>query len=229
LEKKKRGIQCNTRGVTEPKAVEQAMVGLETRYQRLFESANDGIVILNAETGKVIDVNPIMIDMMGQSKEYFTDKAFWEIEFFKDIADTRRKYLKFKLKKNVRYKDLLLKANDRREINIEFVSDVYEVNNVDVIQCNIRDITQRKKEENEAIHAGRVLKVNNEINHAIINIHHKKILLEKICKIASLHGKYRMAWIVMVDEEDSVLKTGTWSGFEDGFIADVTKYFLDDH
>jgi PAS domain S-box-containing protein len=119
----------------------------ETRYRRLFESAKDGILILDAENGKIVDVNPFLIDLLGYTKEQFVEKAIWEIGFFKDIVANQDKFLELQQKTYVRYEDLPLETADGRKIHVEFVSNVYSANYLKVIQCNIRDITDRKHAE----------------------------------------------------------------------------------
>ena len=96
----------------------------ETRYRRLFESAKDGILILDAETGKIVDVNPFLIDLLGYTKQNFIEKSIWEIGAFQDIYDNKEKFLELQQKKYVRYDDLPLVTSDGREIHVEFVSNV---------------------------------------------------------------------------------------------------------
>ena len=139
------------RDITERKSVEAALIASEIRYRRLFESAKDGILILDAETGMIVDVNPFLIDLLGYSKEEFVEKEIWNIGFFKDIVANKDKFSELQQKEYVRYEDLPLEAENGRKINVEFVSNVYLVNNHKVIQCNIRDITKRKLIENELI------------------------------------------------------------------------------
>jgi len=116
----------------------------ETRYRRLFESSKDGILILDAETGKIMDVNPFLIEMLGYSQEQFIEKAIWEIGFLKDIVANKDKFLELQQKEIVRYENLPLETAHGRKINVEFISNVYSVNNLKVIQCQIRDISGRK-------------------------------------------------------------------------------------
>lgn len=137
--------------ITERKKNEEALITLETRYRRLFESAKDGILILDAESGRIIDVNPFMIELMGYSKEQFIEKEIWEIGFFKDLAANKEKFSELQQKEYVRYDDLPFETTDGRKINVEFVSNVYLVNNHKVIQCSIRDNTAQKKAERELI------------------------------------------------------------------------------
>ncbi|MFA7418545.1 MAG: PAS domain S-box protein, partial [Melioribacteraceae bacterium] len=131
----------------ESKQAGDKLIASEVRYRRLFESAKDGILILDAETGKIVDVNPFLIDLLGYSKEKFIEKEIWEIGFFKDIVANYDKFLELQKNKYVRYENLPLETSNGRKINVEFVSNVYLVDNQKVIQCNIRDVTERKRSE----------------------------------------------------------------------------------
>ena len=118
--------------------VSQAMEISEMRYRRLFETAQDGILILDADTGMIVDVNPFLIEMLGYSRKQFVEKAIWEIGLFKDIVANKEKFLELQQKEIVRYENLPLETADGQKINVEFVSNVYLVSNIKVIQCNIR-------------------------------------------------------------------------------------------
>lgn len=137
---------------------EAALNASETRYRRLFESAKDGIIILDAETGMITDVNPFLIELLGYSKEQFIEKKIWEIGFFKDIIANQDKFLELQKQKYVRYEDLPLETSNGRKINVEFVSNVYTEDKQNVIQCNIRDITERKRAERDLIRSEKELK-----------------------------------------------------------------------
>jgi PAS domain S-box-containing protein len=130
--------------ITDQKQTEEALKNSEMQYRRLFETAQDGILILDAETGQISDVNPFLVDMLGYSHEDFLGKKLWEIGAFKDIEASKAAFLELQGKGYVRYKDLPLETKDGRPLDVEFVSNVYLVNHHKVIQCNIRDITERK-------------------------------------------------------------------------------------
>ncbi|MEI6899120.1 MAG: PAS domain-containing protein, partial [Bacteroidota bacterium] len=110
----------------------------ETRYRRLFEASQDGILILDAESGKITDVNPFLIELLGYSKDQFIEKAIWEIGFLKDIVANKEKFTELQQKEFVRYEGLPLETADGRKINVEFISNVYSANEIRVIQCQIR-------------------------------------------------------------------------------------------
>ncbi len=131
----------------ERKQSEDSTNASELRYRRLFEAAREGILILDAETGQIVDVNPFLIEMLGYSKEELLGKKLWEIGAFKDILASKESFAELQSKKYIRYEDLPLEKNDGKLINVEFISTVYYVDNKKVIQCNIRDITDRKKLE----------------------------------------------------------------------------------
>ena len=122
-----------------------ALQASETRYRRLFETAQDGILILNAETGEINDVNPYMIDMLHYSREEFLGMKLWEVSPFKDKAFNKSAFKELQDKGYIRYKDLPLETKEGKPVAVEFVSNVYQANGNKVIQCNIRNITERKR------------------------------------------------------------------------------------
>lgn len=139
------------------KLSEEFLVISETRYRRLFEAARDGILILDAETGMIVDVNPFLIELLGYTHDEFLGKAIWDIGLFKDVFANEHKFLELQETKYIRYEDLPLKTANGEKVYVEFVSNVYDVNGEEVIQCNIRDITKRKKAEEDIINSRNLL------------------------------------------------------------------------
>ncbi len=145
----------------------------ELRYRRLFEAAKDGILILDAETGMIVDVNPYLLSMLGYSHEQFLGKKVWELGFLKDIIANEDNFLELQQKRYVRYEDMPLETIDGRRIDVEFVSNMYEVDHQHVIQCNIRDISERKQAEKE-------FKQSEEKLRAIFNTMSEGVALNEI-------------------------------------------------
>ena len=135
------------RDISIHKQSDEALVISEANYRRLFEAAKDGILILDAETGKITSVNPFLIQLLGYSEEEFLEKCIWDLGVFKDILANRENFLELQSKEYIRYENLPLETVDGRKVHVEFVSNVYLVGNRKVIQCNIRDITERKQLE----------------------------------------------------------------------------------
>ncbi len=117
----------------------------EVRYRRLFETARDGILILGAVSGTIIDANPYIAELMGFSRDELIGKDLWQLGLFKDVAATKAMFAKLQRTGYVRYDDLPLQAKDGHSLDVEFVSNRYHANGDTVIQCNIRDISERKR------------------------------------------------------------------------------------
>ena len=119
----------------------------ENRYRRLFETAQDGILILDADTGQIEDVNPYLTKMLGCSREDLLGKNSGK------SAHSNMWLLRSPPSKNFSARslsvieDLPLETIDGHRMDVEFVSNNYEVDHQRVIQCNIRDITERKRAE----------------------------------------------------------------------------------
>ncbi len=129
--------------ITDRKHAEEALQNSERRYRRLFESAKDGILILDADTGKVVDVNPFLVQLLDYSYDELLGKHIWDIGLFKDIAASREAFKILQDNEYICYEDLPLETRDGQAIAVEFVSNSYRVDHTKVIQCNIRDVTKR--------------------------------------------------------------------------------------
>ncbi len=126
----------------------------ELRYRRLFETAKDGILLLDAKTGEITDVNPFLINLLGYAHEELIGRRLWEIGPFKDIKECKRAFLELQDKEYIRYESLPLQTKAGQAIAVEFVSNVYGLSaGTRVIQCNIRDITKGKQADDARLEA----------------------------------------------------------------------------
>jgi len=128
---------------------EQAIRASELRYRRLFESARDGILILEADTGRISDVNPFLLEMLGFSHGELAGTPIWELGPFKGIVSNKARFEQLRRQGYGPSENLSLETKDGRKIAVEFVSTVYQAGDRKVIQCNIRDITDRKRAEDQ--------------------------------------------------------------------------------
>jgi len=135
--------------ITERKRIELEKASSELRYRRLFETAQDGILILDAETGQIADVNPFLVDMLGYSKNELLGKRLWDIGAFVDAKKSREAYEELRKNNYIRYEDLPLETKTGQRMEVEFVSNTYLVDTERVIQCNVRDISERKRLERD--------------------------------------------------------------------------------
>jgi diguanylate cyclase (GGDEF)-like protein/PAS domain S-box-containing protein len=127
------------------KRAEEALRDSEARYRRLFETAKDGILLLDAISGQITDVNPFLIELLGYTHDELLGKKLWDIGPFKDIVASQAAFRQLQQKKYIRYEELPLEAKYGERVEVEFVSNLYEVNGKKVIQCNVRDISERMR------------------------------------------------------------------------------------
>ena len=128
---------------------EEALGASELSYRRLFEAAKDGILILDAETGRIVDVNSFLYRLLGFSPSEMIGRTVGELSPFKDIGSNQAMLERLQQNGYVRYDGLPMETRDGGRIDVEFVSNVYQAGGRKVIQCNIREITERKREEVE--------------------------------------------------------------------------------
>ncbi|MFA5939885.1 MAG: sensor domain-containing diguanylate cyclase [Sinimarinibacterium sp.] len=121
----------------------------EARYRRLFESAQDGILIVNAANAQVIDANPYIGELLGFLPAELTGKKLWELGVIRDVNALKSVFETLQRSGYARHDDLPLLSKDGRQVDVEFVSNRYLDGGQSVIQCNIRDISQRKYEHAE--------------------------------------------------------------------------------
>jgi len=133
------------RNITERKQAEESVSASEIRYRRLFESAKDGILILDAPTARITDVNPYMTELLGYSHTELIGKELWELGLFKNVEASQTAMRELLEKHYIRYEDLSLKTKTGSRVDVEVVSNVYSEDHHTVIQCNIRDITERRR------------------------------------------------------------------------------------
>ena len=133
--------------ITDRKRMSQAVTTSEIRYRRLFEAARDGILLLDPDTRKITDANPFMVDLLGYARDEFVGKELWEIGLLRDEQASREAFQVLQETGSIRYEDLPLESKTGMCREVEFVSNIYQEDGRPVIQCNIRDITERKRAE----------------------------------------------------------------------------------
>jgi PAS domain S-box-containing protein len=133
--------------VTERRAAQARVDESELRYRRLFETARDGILLLDPGTGKITEANPFMSELLGYTPEQLLGKELWEIGLFQDKASSQAAFRRLQERGYIRYDHLPLVTAGGRQVDVEFVSNLYQADHQPVIQCNVRDITERRQLE----------------------------------------------------------------------------------
>ncbi len=132
---------------TDDLALRVAIRQSEIRYRRLFEAAHDGVLILDSVSRKITDANPFMCHLLGYRHEELLGKELWEIGLLKDEQASQAAYRELQKNGQVRYDDLPLKSKSGDKREVEIVANCYDEDGTQVVQCNVRDITERKRTE----------------------------------------------------------------------------------
>lgn len=141
---------------------EAAVRASELRYRRLFEAARDGILMVDPDTRKITEANPFMTELLGYPHQELVGKELWEIGLIKDEEASQAAFRQLQKEHFIRYENLPLQNIEGQRHEVEFVSNLYRENGHEVIQCNIRDITERRRAEQA------LLAANNEVaRHAV--------------------------------------------------------------
>lgn len=137
--------------VTERRAAEARLRASENRYRRLFEASTDGILLVDPDTQTVIDANPVMAGLLGYEYGQLLGRELWQIGLFPDEGMATAALRELEQQHFLHYEALPLHTSDGQRRYVEFVSNRFRANGHDVIQCNVRDITDRKRLEQEIV------------------------------------------------------------------------------
>ena len=193
----------------------------ESRYRRLFETAQDGILLLNAETAQIEDVNPYLINMLGYTHTEFLGKKLWEVGSFSDITQSKEMFEVLQTQGYVRYNDLPLKTKAGSEIAVEFISNTYDCAGIKVIQCNIRNISERKADQAKILRHKQLYAALSQCNKAIVHCTSEQELFMEVVRAAVQYGGMKMAWIGLTDSETLMLQPVASFGDDSGYLNDI--------
>jgi diguanylate cyclase (GGDEF)-like protein/PAS domain S-box-containing protein len=193
----------------------------ESRYRRLFETAQDGIMLLNSDTAQIEDVNPYLISMLGYSHAEFLGKKLWEVGPFADVAQSKGMFAELQANGYARYENLPLKTKAGQAIDVEFVSNSYQCEGLKVIQCNVRNISDRTSAEAQARLRTQLYAALSACNQAIVHCSSEAQLLPRVCRIAVELGGMSMAWIGIADTDAGLVRPVASFGDHAGYLQDI--------
>jgi PAS domain S-box-containing protein len=109
----------------------------EGRYRQFDEAAQDGILILDPETGAILDMNPILARMLDYSPVELLGMTLWEIGLPQDVNASKRAFQELIENNSVHYDDLPLVAKGGDTVRVEVTGKVYERRGEKLVQCNV--------------------------------------------------------------------------------------------
>jgi two-component system CheB/CheR fusion protein len=131
--------------ITTAKEAKDLLTLSEIRYRTLFETAMEGILILDGDTGKIKNANPFLIKLLGYNIEELVEKNIWDIGVLKNELAIKDNFMELQEKKHMRFKNLPLETANGEKIEVEFIANLYEINKYKIAQCNIREIIPNKE------------------------------------------------------------------------------------
>ena len=140
---KERIILLAIEDITERSQLEDLLEESELRFRRLFETATDGIVLLEKREGHIVQANPAAVEMLGYPEAEHIGKMLEDIGVPLDMTDFPAIMESLDKSGILNYDDVPVKTKSGQNI----YADIYMVDRADLAQCNIRDITNRKKAE----------------------------------------------------------------------------------
>jgi two-component system, cell cycle sensor histidine kinase and response regulator CckA len=188
----------NDKFTRERRRAEEFLGDSEAKYRRLFETAQDGILILDADSGLINDVNPFLVGLLDYPLDEFIGEALWDVGPFKQVLESKAAFRELQNKQYIFYENLPLETKGGRRANVEFISNVYGVKGKNVIQCNIRDITARKQaEESFATQTGELARQTEELSCSRQALEEKTLMLQSVLDsmseglvVADTHGNF---------------------------------------
>jgi PAS domain S-box-containing protein len=149
------GAMVKRMAMEEKAKAEQALQESERRYRRLFESAQEGILLLDAETGRIADINPFAMGLLDADKGTMQGRGLHEAGFVPDEGTARDLLRKCGAEGHIEYEGDVAQPIRGRSIHIEMSCNAAVMDGKSVVQCNVRDVTRRKlaEEEKQSIQA----------------------------------------------------------------------------
>jgi PAS domain S-box-containing protein len=217
-----------SRDVTERKQYEESLHNASLYTRSLIEASLDPLVTINQE-GKITDVNKATEIITGISRGQLVGSDF--TEYFTEPEKARAGYQQVLSEGLVRDYPLTIKRISGNEIDVLYNATIYknETGQVQGVFAAARDITERKRAEEELHRLNRELRAISSCNQVLVRAQNEQDLLNDICRIICDEAGYRMVWVGYVEYDDEkTVRPVAWGGFDDGYVANAKLTWADD-
>jgi PAS domain S-box-containing protein len=182
-----------------PRSCEAPLRAVESRYRRVFETAQDGILLLNAETAQIEDANPYLVNLLGYAHADLLGKRLWEVGPFADVGHIQAMFLELQTKGYIRYENVTVATAAGDKVDVDLTGNIYDCEGSKVVQCNVRDVSGRRIIEKKLERHTRLYAALSQCNKAIVHSTTPEELFSQVCHAAVRFGEMKMAWIGLVD------------------------------
>jgi PAS domain S-box-containing protein len=213
--------------VTEKQKAEDALAESERKYRNMVELNQAGIY-QSSVNGEILSCNSAFTNMLGYEIHDLVQNKKADIFYFKNTE--RDKFIQHLQKNNgLNNYEAELKHRDGHAVNIlENCFLRKDAKGNDIIEGTMIDITRRKRAEKEIKKLNRLYLLITQINDLILKSTSNNEIYEAVCRIAVKQGKFRMAWIGLVDKSAELIKPLTWAGHEEGYLQEINISTSDD-
>lgn len=201
--------------ITERKGLEELLTESEERYRRIFDTANDGIVLLEKRAGHIVHANPAAENMLGYSAEEYAGKMLEDIGVPIDMSDFPKIMAALNRNGILNFDDVAVTTKSGSSID----ADIYLVDRAQSAQCNIRDVSERKRKEAYIQRLNRTLLAHNKSSKALMSAADESWYLNKVCRIIVEDCGHSLVWIGFIErDEGKTIRPIAHAGFDEGYL-----------
>ncbi|WEN16579.1 EAL domain-containing protein [Rhodanobacter sp. AS-Z3] len=193
----------------------------DSRYRSMFEGAEDGILLVNANTGQIEDVNPSLTRLLGYSQAELLGTALWDLGSPTGQAERHAVFVQLQSSRHIRCENFPLTSRDGTPVDVEFVGSISDSDGVKIAQCNLRDIGKRKAAEAESARHARLDAALSETNRAIVHRIPEEELFPLVCRTAVQLGGMKMAWIGWLEPDTLAVQPVASFGDDTGYVSAI--------
>jgi PAS domain S-box-containing protein len=199
--------------ITESRRAQAQIAASERRYHNVFDSASDPMLVADRDTGAILDANRAALDLYQYTLDEFRTMTYADLIAGPPAGEAGAGPAGGAVITTYHRK------KDGAVFPVDVTESTYPQKNRTICISSVRDITCRKEVEHRLHATRRMYAVLSQINAAIVRVRDLETLLHEICRIAVDYGHFRMAWVGLVDREESIIRPVAHAGFEDGYLA----------
>ncbi|MFN4005879.1 MAG: PAS domain S-box protein [Chitinophagaceae bacterium] len=141
--------------ITEKKLFAEALKESEERFRTIFENNASIMYLLDANTGRYINVNQACLDFYGWDRDYFLNSSIYDINLEPDIVSERLEHIR----KNSYLKfETLHKCKDGSLRNMEIFATLVVVSGRSLVHVIAHDVTERNNYFSAVENQNKILK-----------------------------------------------------------------------
>lgn len=174
----------------------------EGKYRALFAEAMDGIVLIDCESAQVVECNQEFERQAGRTLAQLKELKVWELPSPEQHPPTLQRFVDVKENGSSRGEDFVLQRPDGETVPIEYTAKLLDIQGRCFIQTITRDITERKRAEDELRRLNRTLRTLSAGNAALVKAVDETELIDEACRVIVEIGEYGMAWVGFAGDDE---------------------------